>query len=44
VNQHVFWGLDTIDWILQYLDKPGMFDEPEYQNAMLTINPLLEKR
>jgi len=29
-NQHCFWGLDTIDWVLDYLDRPGMFDEAAY--------------
>lgn len=44
INQQVFWGVDAIDWILEYLDKPSMFDEKEYQNARLTINPLLDKK
>ena len=30
LNQHCFWGLDTIQWCLDYLDRPNMFEEPAY--------------
>mgnify|MGYP000205106387 FL=1 len=30
VNKHCFWGVDTIDWALDYLDRPNMFSEPAY--------------
>lgn len=33
VNQRCFWGLDTIDWVLDYLVRPGMFDESSYAYA-----------
>ena len=33
VNQHCFWGVDTIDWTLDYLARPSMFDEAPYVNA-----------
>ena len=33
VNQHCFWGLDTIDWVLDYLARPGMFEEASYAYA-----------
>ena len=33
VNQRCFWGLDTIDWVLDYLARPGMFDESSYAYA-----------
>ncbi len=33
INQHVFWGLDTIDWVLDYLDRPDMFTEMAYRYA-----------
>lgn len=33
VDGHVFWGIDTIDWVLDYLDRPKMFLEPAYQHA-----------
>ena len=33
VNQHCFWGVDTIDWTLDYLARPSMFDEAPYTNA-----------
>jgi 2-hydroxychromene-2-carboxylate isomerase len=32
-NQRCFWGLDTIDWVLDYLARPGMFDESSYAYA-----------
>ena len=32
-NQHCFWGLDTIDWALDYLARPGMFEEASYSYA-----------
>ena len=33
INQHIFWGLDTIDWALDYLDRPDMFTEMAYRYA-----------
>ena len=33
VNQHCFWGVDTIDWVLDYLARPGMFEEASYAYA-----------
>ena len=33
VNQHCFWGVDTIDWVLDYLSRPCMFEEASYQYA-----------
>jgi len=33
VNQHCFWGVDTIDWVLDYLARPRMFDEASYAYA-----------
>lgn len=41
VNQHCFWGLDTIDWTLDYLAKPGMFEEASYAYAGNVPNGLL---
>lgn len=41
VNQHCFWGMDTIEWALDYLDRPGMFEEDAYANAVSTPNGLL---
>jgi 2-hydroxychromene-2-carboxylate isomerase len=40
VNQRCFWGLDTIDWVLDYLARPGMFDETAYADAGKTPNGL----
>jgi 2-hydroxychromene-2-carboxylate isomerase len=33
VNQRCFWGVDTMDWVLDYLSRPGMFDETPYARA-----------
>lgn len=33
INGHAFWGVDTINWALDYLDRPGMFEEEGYQYA-----------
>jgi len=32
-NQQCFWGADSIDWVLDYIKRPGMFDEPAYAHA-----------
>ncbi len=41
VNQHCFWGVDTIDWVLDYLGRPGMFAEPSYAYAGNVPNGLV---
>lgn len=33
VNQRCFWGVDTIDWVIDYLARPEMFDETPYARA-----------
>lgn len=33
INGHAFWGVDTINWALDYLDRPSMFEEPAYRDA-----------
>jgi 2-hydroxychromene-2-carboxylate isomerase len=43
INKQIFWGVDSIDWVLDYLKDPEMFSRKEFQDALLTINPLLEK-
>ena len=40
VDQHCFWGVDTIDWVLDYLARPGMFTEPAYAYASNVPNGL----
>lgn len=40
INQHCFWGVDTIDWALDYLSRPEMFTEPAYVNAANVPNGL----
>jgi len=41
VNQHCFWGVDTMDWVLDYLARPGMFEEAPYAYAGGIPNGLL---
>jgi 2-hydroxychromene-2-carboxylate isomerase len=43
IDDHFFWGCDSIPWVLQYLDNPKLFDNPLYQNALKTENPLLRQ-
>ena len=43
VNGRVFWGCDSMPWVLDYLNRPGMFEEEQYHSALNTINPLLDK-
>ena len=33
LKHHCFWGIDTIDWALDYLNRPGMFEEASYAYA-----------
>jgi len=40
VNQHCFWGVDTIDWTLDYLARPEMFEESAYAYAGKVPNGL----
>jgi len=41
VAQHCFWGVDTIDWVLDYLARPGMFEEASYAYAGNVPNGLI---
>ena len=40
LNKHCFWGVDTIDWALDYLARPGMFAEASYVYAAHVPNGL----
>jgi 2-hydroxychromene-2-carboxylate isomerase len=33
IDGHAFWGLDTIEWTLDYIARPTMFEESAYQAA-----------
>jgi 2-hydroxychromene-2-carboxylate isomerase len=33
IDGHAFWGLDTIDWALDYITRPTMFEEMAYHSA-----------
>ena len=43
INNQVFWGHDSIEWILDFLENPSMFSEVPYQDALLIKNPLMER-
>jgi hypothetical protein len=38
----VFWGLDSMQWILDVLDNPVLFESPEYQRVSRVVNPLIK--
>lgn len=40
INGHAFWGVDTIDWALNYLDRPNMFEEAAYSYAGQVLSGL----
>ena len=40
VKQHCFWGFDSIDWTLDYLTRPSMFEEDPYVYANTIPNGL----
>ena len=40
VNGHCFWGVDTIDWVLDFLARPNMFEEGQYAFAANIPNGL----
>lgn len=40
IGDRIFWGVDTIDWVSDYLDRPGMFEEAPYQLASQVPNGL----
>lgn len=41
VHGHCFWGVDTIDWVLDYLARPSMFEEEQYAYAANVPNGLI---
>jgi 2-hydroxychromene-2-carboxylate isomerase len=43
VDGRVFWGCDSMPWILDYLDRPKMFEEAAYYDALHTFNPLINQ-
>lgn len=32
-RDRIFWGSDTVEWVRQFIDDPGLFDQPSYQAA-----------
>lgn len=33
LRDKLFWGSDTVDWALRFVDRPDLFDEPGYRAA-----------
>lgn len=33
LRDQLFWGSDTVDWTLEFLDDPDLFRRPEYEAA-----------
>ncbi|OQR98110.1 DSBA oxidoreductase [Achlya hypogyna] len=42
-RDRLFFGADSIDMLLDFVDRPEMFDEPAFQAALATKNPLVPK-
>lgn len=40
VAGRMFWGVDSIDWVIDYLNHPEMFNQAAYQAAASTPNGL----
>ncbi|MFZ4061807.1 MAG: 2-hydroxychromene-2-carboxylate isomerase [Polynucleobacter sp.] len=40
IGKQCFWGVDTIDWALDYLNRPKMFEETSYRYAGQVPNGL----
>ncbi|HRO57704.1 MAG TPA: hypothetical protein PK177_00840 [Burkholderiaceae bacterium] len=32
-RERLFWGSDTVDWALEFLDDPDLFRRPGYEAA-----------
>jgi 2-hydroxychromene-2-carboxylate isomerase len=40
LGERIFWGVDTIDWVIDYLNQPEMFDQAAYRAAAAVPNGL----
>ena len=40
LGDRIFWGVDAIDWVIDYLNYPEMFDQAAYQTAASVPNGL----
>jgi hypothetical protein len=40
LGDRIFWGVDAIDWVIDYLNHPEMFDQAVYQTAASLPNGL----
>ncbi len=41
---HLFWGSDTVEWTLAYLDDPALFDRPGFRSAADCAPGVLRRR
>jgi hypothetical protein len=39
-GDRIFWGVDAIDWAIDYLNQPEMFDQAGYQAVAVLPNGL----
>ena len=40
LGERIFWGVDAIDWVIDYLNHPEMFDQAAYRTAASVPNGL----
>jgi 2-hydroxychromene-2-carboxylate isomerase len=40
IGDQIFWGVDAIDWAIDYLNHPAMFDQEAFQAATSVPNGL----
>jgi hypothetical protein len=40
LGERIFWGVDAIDWVIDYLNHPEMFDQAAYRAAASVPNGL----
>lgn len=44
LDKRVFWGVDTIEWLIEYLENPQMFEHPDYARLRSIRNPLMDSK
>jgi 2-hydroxychromene-2-carboxylate isomerase len=43
LENQIFWGCESIPWLMEFIKNPSMFDDPAYEAAIHTENPLINK-
>ncbi|KDO24785.1 hypothetical protein SPRG_20821 [Saprolegnia parasitica CBS 223.65] len=43
-KDQLFFGADSMEWLLEFLDDPSMFNDPAYKAAWATENPFARKK